>query len=211
MPKSTDYQSNLAVVDVFPFTIYHNPIRNHVLQVIDEEAGESRSVEILNVGCGFSQILRHINPRHRYTGVDVDERSLGQCRQRFPQARFEACGPFELPFPDASFDVVFATEVIEHVLDPQRWLRELLRVLRPGGRLQLSTPNYGDFILPLVERTFVELVARLQGFTRKGIHPTPFSLNSLKDTLEQAGLQQVQVQKTFLWLALVASGRKAGG
>lgn len=210
MSKSTDYQSNLAVVDVFPFTIYHNPIRNHVLQVIREEEGESRSLQILNVGCGLSQILKHINPRHQYTGVDVDERSLSQCRLRFPQARFEACGPFELPFPDATFDVVFATEVIEHVLDPQRWLQELLRVLKPGGRLQLSTPNYGDFVLPLVERTFLELVARLQGFTRNGIHPTPFSRNSLSKTLRQAGLQQVVAKKTFLLLALVASGRKAG-
>lgn len=208
MPKSNDYQPNLSVVDIFPFTIYHNPIRNHVLEVIREEAGADRCLQILNVGCGLSQILRHIDPRHGYTGVDVDERSLKACRQHFPQARFEACGAFELPFPDASFDVVFATEVIEHVLDPQRWLREVMRVVKPGGRIQLSTPNYGDFLLALVERTFLEIVARLQGFTRKGIHPTPFSRNSLRRTLEQAGLEAIQVKKTFLWLALVASARK---
>ena len=65
-------------------------------------------------------------------------------------------------------------------------------------------------MLPLVESTFLELVARLQGFTRKGIHPTPFSRNSLKFTLEKAGLREVQVSKTLFWLALVASGRKAG-
>ena len=99
-------------------------------------------------------------------------------------------------------------EVIEHVLDTRAWLAELLRVLRPGGRLQLSTPNYGDLWLPLIEMTFLELVARRQGFTRRGIHPVKFSRRKLLATLRSAGLYDVQIRKTFLWLALVAAARK---
>jgi 2-polyprenyl-3-methyl-5-hydroxy-6-metoxy-1,4-benzoquinol methylase len=47
-----------------------------------------------------------------------------------------------IPCPDASFDTVFSCETIEHVPDPARSVRELARVLRPGGRLFLTTPNY---------------------------------------------------------------------
>lgn len=204
---SNDYLPNLDVVDRFPFSLYHHPIRRHVLQILREE-GSFRSLDILNVGCGFSQILPHIDPRHSYTGVDVDQRSVEMCQRRFPQSTFAACEPYSLPFPDGSFDVVFATEVIEHVTDPQRWLSELKRVLRSGGRLELSTPNYGDVWLPLIENTFLELVARMQGFTRRHIHPTKFSRRRLQEVLAAAGLQDIQIGKTFLWLALVGAARK---
>ncbi len=204
---TNDYIPNLAVVERFPFSLYHRPIREHALGVIREE-GLGRELDLLNVGCGFSQILTHLPSRHRYTGVDVDPRTLEVCRARFPHARFETCESYSLPFPSESFDVVFATEVIEHVLDTRAWLAELLRVLRPGGRLQLSTPNYGDLWLPLIEMTFLELVARRQGFTRRGIHPVKFSRRKLLATLRSAGLYDVQIRKTFLWLALVAAARK---
>lgn len=47
-----------------------------------------------------------------------------------------------LPFPDASFDIVYSTNVLEHTHDPARVLREAVRVLRPGGTLQIVCPNY---------------------------------------------------------------------
>jgi ubiquinone/menaquinone biosynthesis C-methylase UbiE len=206
---SLDYQPNLSVVDRFPFSLYHHPIRNHVLRELETEQRRG-PLRILNVGCGLSQILPHIDGRHSYTGVDVDERSLEVCRQRFggTSARFASCEAYSLPFPDESFDFLFATEVVEHVLEPQRWLAELVRVLARGGKVQLSTPNYGGITLPLIESTFLELVARRQGFTRKGMHPTPFTARSLQALLERGGLLEVKVSVTPGWLALVASGRK---
>jgi 2-polyprenyl-6-hydroxyphenyl methylase/3-demethylubiquinone-9 3-methyltransferase len=47
----------------------------------------------------------------------------------------------DLPFDNADFDYVVCTEVIEHIVEPQRALRELARVLRPGGMLVITTPN----------------------------------------------------------------------
>lgn len=206
-----NYFSNLQVVDRFPFSLYHGPIRQHVLSMLtEEEQIQLRPLRILNVGCGLCQILQRISPDHDFVGVDIDARSVEACRQRYENlsARFEPCEPYGLPFADESFDVVFATEVVEHTLDPQRWLNELVRVLKPGGRLQLSTPNYGEPVLPLVESTLLELIARRQGFTRKGLHPTKFSAARLAQLLNSAGLWSVKVERTPALLALIGTARK---
>lgn len=206
---ANDYQANLEVVERFPFNLYHGPIRAHVLRVIRQQQ-EGNSLRILNVGCGLSQILDHIEPIHEYVGVDIDPRNIEACRRRFPdrRAHFEICHEQQLPFEDDRFDVVFATEVIEHIPQSSLWLKELIRVLRPGGRLQLSTPNYGDFTLPLIESTFLELIARRKGFTRRGLHPNPYTAQKLRRELTDCGLGGVEVAKTPGRLALVASGYK---
>jgi 2-polyprenyl-3-methyl-5-hydroxy-6-metoxy-1,4-benzoquinol methylase len=208
MDLNNDYLKNLEVVDRFPWSIYHRPIRSNVLQVIQQEEKLKGPLRILNVGCGLSQILPHIDSRHDYHGVDVDPRAIEICRSRYKVGHFDQCEDYSLPTADDQFDVVFATEVIEHVLDTSRWLKELIRVTRPGGRIQLSTPNYGDFVLPLIENTFLEWVARRKGFTRKGLHPVPFSSAKLAQALRNAGLTEIKVSKTFLWLALTSSARK---
>lgn len=211
VPPTNDYQSNLAVVDRFPFSLYHHPIRDHVVRTLEEESARGPLV-VLNVGCGMSQILHHIGEQHHYVGLDIDPRNIEYCRNQYAhrQARFQLCDEYQLPFDSDSADFIFATEVIEHVGEPERWLGELLRVLKPGGRIQLSTPNYGDWTLPLIESTFLELVARSKGFTRKGLHPTPFSAESLFRLLRRAGLEEILLEKTPGNLALVVAARKPG-
>ena len=167
------------------------------MEVIAEE-GE-QSITILEVGCGRSPFLAHIDQRHEYFGVDIDPVNVEICRARFParQGRFSPCESYHLPFESESIDLVFASRVIEYLDEPLKWLLELVRVLRPGGRLQLSTPNHGDLLLPLMER-----------FKRKGPPPTPYTRASLYQILQQAGLEEVLVKKTSGALALVASARR---
>lgn len=206
-----DYFSNLEVVERFPFSLYHGPIRDHVLRMIaEEELWHPEGLKILNVGCGLCQILGKISPKHQFVGVDIDERSVLECRRRYTNrdARFEMCAPRQLPFADESFDVVFATEVVEHTEDPTAWLAEVMRVIKPGGRLQLSTPNYGEPVLPAVEYTFLELIARSKGFTRIGLHPTKFGAGRLRKLLQDAGLWSIKVHRTPALLALIGEGRK---
>ncbi|MSP60472.1 MAG: class I SAM-dependent methyltransferase [Myxococcales bacterium] len=214
MKRSQDYFPALESTMRFPFVLYHGPLRRHVLRGIAAEARRrGRPLALLNVGCGLSQVLEAIDPRHPYLGVDIDPRSVEACRARYAsrEARFLACDPDRLPADDGAFDVVFSTEVIEHVGDPRAWLLELVRVTAPGGLILLSTPNYGDLPLPLIERTFLELVARFHGFTRKGIHPMPFSRDKLHDLLHAVGLDEPVVAKTPGRLALIASARKPAG
>lgn len=88
---------------------------------------------LLDVGCGTGAFGSHRpDPELKIWGVDRDEGALEQA------ARFEevTCVDLErdpLPFSDASFDGVLAKDVLEHLHDPARLVREIVRVLRPGG------------------------------------------------------------------------------
>lgn len=203
-----DYFLNHDVVETFPFCFYHRPIRKAVLDFISEQEKTKASLRILNVGCGLSHVLKSISSSHQYQGVDVDPRVIECCRREYADrgARFEVSLPYSLPVPNEAFDVVFATEVVEHVLEPERWLEVLVSKLDHGGGVQLSTPNYGGWLLPFLERTFLEWVARRKGFTRRGLHPTPFTAEKLYNLLAQAGLTNVGVRKTPFNLALIGTG-----
>ena len=89
----------------------------------------------------------------------------------------------ELPFEDGSFEVVWASEVIEHVADTARWLSEVRRVLRPRGRLLLTTPNHPRLAILIggLERYAEPLSDHLHLYTRK----------SLRQLLEEFHLGQV--------------------
>jgi len=100
---------------------------------------------VLDVGCGegcFASELARAGAS--VVGIDVAEEPLRRARERDPGLDLrvvEAGGSW--PLDDASFDVVWAGETIEHVADTAGWLSEIRRVLRPGGRLLLSTPDHG--------------------------------------------------------------------
>ena len=96
---------------------------------------------MLDVGCGSSRIIGALPPGS--VAVDVLLRKLRYDR-RFGRPRVQGSG-FSLPFADASFPCVLCSQVIEHVPKESPILGELVRVLRPGGRLVLGTPDYANW------------------------------------------------------------------
>ncbi len=101
----------------------------------------------LEVGCGTAALSAALAARGAADVVasDVSLRWLVLAQKRLADtgARVElvACAAESLPFEDASFDLVAASDVIGHVEDPDRFVGEAARVLRPGGLLFLATPN----------------------------------------------------------------------
>ncbi len=105
-----------------------------------------RGRAVLDVGCQTGALpiaLAHLGAA--VTGVDVDEKLLRGARLRAEghgaSARFAVARAEALPFDDARFDVVTFVDVLEHVADPRATMREIARVLRPGGTLYLFAPN----------------------------------------------------------------------
>jgi SAM-dependent methyltransferase len=98
---------------------------------------------ILDVGCGDGSALAvaagAVAAGHRFAGIDWSASAVSRARARgLTVVRGGAAG---LPIADGAADVVIMSELIEHLVDPDRAVEEARRVLRPGGSLLLSTPN----------------------------------------------------------------------
>lgn len=98
--------------------------------------------EVLELGCG------HLDFTLQYLRLACASVVATDIEQRFPadlellpNVRFETQDALDLTFEDESFDCAISLEVIEHVPDDDRFLREGLRVLRPGGKFIFTTPN----------------------------------------------------------------------
>jgi O-antigen biosynthesis protein len=108
-------------------------------------ASLAADLDVIDAGCGTgygSEILAEAGAR-RVVGVDISQEAIDCASSASSHARTEfSLGSLHaLPFDDASFDLAVCFEVIEHVEDQPLAIRELRRVLRPGGVLAISSPN----------------------------------------------------------------------
>ena len=128
---------------------------------------------VLDVGCGTGDFTAAMaRAGADAIGVDVAEAALRRARSRHPGVEFRLVpldGP--LPFEDGSFELVWASEVIEHVADTARWLSEVRRVLAPGGRLLVTTPSHGRLRVAVggVERFSEPLGDHLHLYTKRSL------------------------------------------
>ncbi len=142
----------------------------------------------LDVGCGTGEFTAALAEAGAApVGVDVAEAALTRARRRHPGLDFRLVGvEGPLPFEDGSFELVWASEVIEHVTDTARWLSEVRRVLVPRGRLLVTTPSHGRLRVALggVERFSEPLGDHLHLYTKR----------SLRTLLDEFGFANVDVR-----------------
>jgi SAM-dependent methyltransferase len=107
----------------------------------DTLAAAKPGARVLDVGCGTGQALRRLLDRGAEAhGVDVSAPNIRRAR-----AITERCQLYDgrqLPFADRQFAAAGALNVLEHVEQPEAFIRELVRVVEPGGRVVLSSPNF---------------------------------------------------------------------
>lgn len=97
---------------------------------------------VLEAGCGEGYGADLLAGTARAVlALDYDGATVAHVRARYPRVGVARANLVALPVPDGSVDVVVSLQVIEHLWEQERFLRECLRVLRPGGRLMVSTPN----------------------------------------------------------------------
>jgi SAM-dependent methyltransferase len=98
-------------------------------------------LRVLDLGCRTGALTQHYAEGNTVVGVDVDRTALERAAERLGIETAWADVEDQLPFADASFDVVVAGELLEHLSDPAAAVSEARRVLVPGGRFVGSVPN----------------------------------------------------------------------
>lgn len=100
-----------------------------------------RDKRVLDVGCRTGRLTRYYVEGNDVVGVDVDHEALAVAADTLGIETVWADAEGGLPFPDESFDVVVAGEVLEHLADPGAAVAEMRRVLKQGGIFAGSVPN----------------------------------------------------------------------
>tara|TARA_Y100001934_G_scaffold226316_1_gene271425 strand:- start:64 stop:783 length:720 start_codon:yes stop_codon:yes gene_type:complete len=114
-------------------------------QLVVDQIARLKPDRLLDIGCGDAKLLS-LAGKHagKATGIDLEETGIRLAKEKlkdYPncEAIHNTC--YELPFDEASFDAAISADVIEHLNDREAHLREIHKILKPGGTLILTTPR----------------------------------------------------------------------
>lgn len=109
----------------------------------DEITKMDKVNSVLDVGCGTGYVTRQVSDLAEIVkGIDLDEDLIDKAKSASENPQYYDTGNiFDLPYDKKSFDLVIAADVIEHLKDDIRALKELKRILKPQGSVLLSVPN----------------------------------------------------------------------
>ena len=140
------------------YTHGHAPatVRQHGKRTAEEAAAFllpslRPGMTVLDIGCGPGSITRGLAERvvpGQVVGIDLSADTLASARQDaaargLTNLRYDEASVYQLPYPDASFDVAYAHQVFQHLREPAKALREVLRVLKPGGLVAVRDVDWG--------------------------------------------------------------------
>jgi len=172
-----------------------------VRRLIDRFYGEVEAMvaplapsSVLDAGCGEGETLLRLDsfPRRGTTAIDLSEQAVRHVRERVPWAEASVASVTDLPFDDASFDLVLCLEVLEHLPEPEAALAELARVSR------------GDVIVSVPHEPWFRLGSLLRGKYLRGLGNHPEHVNhwnrrTLPALLENR-FSEVSLVGAFPWL-----------
>ncbi|MCL4176679.1 MAG: methyltransferase domain-containing protein [Verrucomicrobia bacterium] len=144
---------------------------------------------ILEVGCGDGSFTRNLAEHSsRVTAVDISPSQIERNARAHPEITFlqhDVALPF--PFADAVFEVIWCSEVLEHLFDPAFAVREMQRVLAPGGRLLVTVPYHGVF-----KDVLIALFRWDEHFAPGNPHIRFFTRRTLSQVAESAGFVEIK-------------------
>lgn len=154
-----------------------------------------QGARVLEVGTGGGQFIRAIKrlvPRLACLGSDISEQAIARAKKHKDGVEYALSTPQRQPYSDASIDAVLVLDVVEHVENPDEFLREIFRVLKPGGVLYCFVPCEGD-VLSLWN--VLDRLGLKKNLTRRFAgHINYFSRTTLTRMFERVGFSVVKVR-----------------
>jgi ubiquinone/menaquinone biosynthesis C-methylase UbiE len=181
-------------------------LRSHRWRTVENSAAYliphlAPGTSILDVGCGpgtiTADLARRVAPA-AVIGIDLAAGVVAAARDQHaqvPNLRFETGDVYALDFPDAAFDVVYAHQVLQHLSDPVRALREMRRVLRPGGTLAVRDSDYAAFVWSPADERLDRWMSIYHALTRRN-HAEADAGRYLHVWVREAGFKERQVSSS---------------
>ena len=133
------YQSMLDTQEEIP------DVLNSPRHLMPKYICDSTPERILEIGCANGRLYRQLRQygfQGDYSGIEVAEYIIEQNRNKHPEATWKSGVAYNIPFPNESFDICFSLYVLEHLVYPERALKEMMRVIKPNGCLVLVFPDF---------------------------------------------------------------------
>ena len=154
----------------------------------------TKDVRVLDVGCGIGGTTRWLaseRPSWTVTGISISGEQIRRATELALErgvhnCDFRCCDAMQMPFPDNSFDVVWSCESAEHMPDKALFVKECIRVLKPGGRLVLATWCEKDGCLTANDQT------RLDFLYKEWCHPKFASISQYAQIMKNLNLTNVR-------------------
>jgi len=113
-------------------------VREFIFSKIKKKSGR-----VLDVGCGRAWVAQELCPKnYDVVSLDISLENTAEALQKYPFGNHSAvvADVFSIPFNENTFDIIIASEIIEHVIDPALFVKNLMHILNPGGTLMVTTP-----------------------------------------------------------------------
>ena len=175
-----------------------------VAGILNEQIHRMDNPSVLECGCGPGDILELIEYKKcNLTGIDLNKRYIELASERVPEAKLIEGNVEQLPFPDESFDIVFAVGVLMYLKNDREAVKEMVRVAKKGGYVLISVPNYWMLHLLLDPYYILRPLAKLFGKTEQSSDDDfgesnirRYSLPQLKRIFEGYKIQEIRLIST---------------